>query len=80
MDIDRLVEAMSIIPRDIFGMEVREINKGAHASLTLFTTAGHHTLKESDVVSASRNNPFIGKKLTGKILGVINNGQVRLAK
>ncbi len=80
IDIDRLVEAMSIIPRDIFGMEVKEIKKGAQASLTIFTTSGDHTLERAEVMSASRNNPFIGKKLSGKVLGIINNGQVRLNK
>lgn len=80
LDIDRLVEAMSIIPRDIFGMEVREIKKGNEASLTLFTTGSHHALKEADVQSASRNNPFIGKTLSGKVLAIINNNKLHLNK
>jgi dihydroorotase len=80
IDIDRLVEAMTIIPRDIFAMEVRQIKKGNEASLTIFTTGGNKTLMDAEVQSASRNNPFIGKKLTGKILGVINNGKFHLNK
>jgi len=78
--IDRLVEAMTIIPRDIFGLEVREIKKGNKASLTVFTTGGRYTLKDADVQSASKNNPFIGKKLSGKVLGIINNGMFHLNK
>ena len=80
LDIDRLVEAMSVIPRDIFGMGVREIKKGAPASMTMFTTSGHYTLKDGDVTSVSRNNPFIGKKLSGKVLGIINNNKFHLNK
>jgi dihydroorotase len=71
---------MTIIPRDIFGMEMREIKKGEAASLTLFTEAGNSTLAEANVVSASRNNPFIGEKLNGKVLGIINEHQVHLNK
>ncbi len=80
ISIDRLIEAMTIIPRDIFGMEMREIKKGAMASLTLFTDAGNSTVAEADVVSASRNNPFIGEKLNGKVLGIINEHQLHLNK
>ena len=80
--IDRLVEAMTIIPRDIFGLEVREIKKGNKASLTVFTTGGRYTLKDADVQSASiaTIQMFIGKKLSGKVLGVINNGMFHLNK
>jgi dihydroorotase len=78
--IDRLVEAMTVIPRDIFGMEVKEIKKGNKASLSIFTITGDRTLNESEVVSASKNDPFIGEKLSGKVLGIINNNQLHLNK
>jgi dihydroorotase len=78
ISIDRLSEAMSTIPRDIFGLASPEIKKGNKANLTIFTTTGHHTLLAGHVQSASRNNPFIGKKLEGKVIGIINNGQIHL--
>jgi dihydroorotase len=78
--IDRLVEAMSTIPRDIFGMEAVEIKKGNKASLTIFTTSGSNTLTQGDVLSASQNDPFIGKKLSGKVLGILNNHKFHLNK
>ncbi|MCW3120568.1 MAG: dihydroorotase [Flavipsychrobacter sp.] len=78
--IDRLAEAMSTIPRDIFGLPSPEIKKGNKACLTLFTTVDDNTLALHDVKSASKNNPFIGKKLSGKVLGIINNGQTHLNK
>ncbi len=80
ISIERLIEAMTIIPRDIFGMESKEIKKGAPAAITIFTTAGNYTLAAGDVVSASANNPFIGKKLSGRVLGIINNHQLHLNK
>jgi len=30
--------------------------------------------------SASRNNPFIGKEMKGKVIGIINNKQMHLNK
>ena len=80
ISIERLVEAMTIMPRVIFGLEGRELTKGHKASMTIFTTSGNHTLLQKDQRSASSNNPFIGKKLSGKILGIINNNQLHLNK
>lgn len=80
ISIERMVEAMTLIPRDIFGMEAREINKGANACLTLFTPGGSHTLAEKDARSHSRNDPFLGKKLSGKVIGIINGNKLHLNK
>ncbi len=78
--IDRLVEAMTIMPRVIFGLAPQEITKGSKASMTIFTTSGNSTLSAENAGSISRNNPFIGKKLNGKVLGIINNNQLHLNK
>lgn len=78
--IDRLVEAMTTIPRDIFGLPQAGIAKGSKASLTLFTTEGNNTLAAENAKSAGMNNPFAGKALNGKIIGVINNGITLLNK
>ena len=78
--IERLVEALAIIPRDIFGLEPREIKKGSQASLTLFSVKDHHTLLTQHVQSAGRNNPFIEKQLQGKVIAIMNKGQLHLNK
>ncbi len=80
ISIDRLSEAMSTIPRDIFGLPTAEIKKGNRANLTIFTTEGNTSLTSAKIVSASRNNPFIGKVLTGRVVGIINNGQININK
>ncbi len=77
---ERLVEIMSIIPRDIFGLPVPEIQKGSAATLTLFTTTGTHALTKTNIKSLSHNDPFIGKELAGKVIGIINHQQVHLNK
>ena len=78
--VERLVEMLTIMPRAIFGLETHEISKGQKAVLTLFTTNGSTTLSESNARSISVNNPFTGKKLSGKVVGIINNGQLYLNK
>jgi dihydroorotase len=76
--IDRLVEAMSVIPRDIFGLQPQEIKTGSNASLTIFSINGTHTLTRQNVNSLSYNNPFIDNPLQGRVLGIVNNGQLHL--
>jgi dihydroorotase len=73
--IERVVEAMSVIPRDIFGLHDAAIKKGAQAVLTIFTTDGSHTLTLKNIKSSSQNNPFIDKKLAGRVIGIVNNGK-----
>jgi len=78
--IDRLAEAMSTIPADIFGLQVQGIEQGGKASITIFATGGSATLAAGAAKSAGMNNPFTGKSLSGKVIGIINNGQLHLNK
>jgi dihydroorotase len=77
IDGDRLAEAMTAA-RAIFGLPAINIEKGATADLTLYTTSGKWTL--SNMQSASKNNPFIGREMKGKVIGIINNKQMHLNK
>jgi len=78
ISIERMTELLTVIPRDIFGLEMPEIKKGNKAVLTIFTTAGDTVLDERNNQSLSRNNPFWGKRLRGKVLGIINHNQIYL--
>ena len=73
--IDILVEAMSIKPREIIGSEMPKIEEGVKANLTLFTSKEETTLSVKDILSKSKNSPFIGKPLQGKVIGTINNNK-----
>ncbi|HEY9178486.1 MAG TPA: dihydroorotase [Flavipsychrobacter sp.] len=70
-DLGRLTEAFSTRAREIFNMPKTSIAKGNIAKLTIFTTAGSYT--PARMASLSRNNPFLGKELPGKVAGIINN-------
>jgi dihydroorotase len=64
--------------RKIFGLEIPEINEGANANITLFIPGIEYTFNEKHIYSKSKNNAFIGKKLKGKVVGVINGDKVFL--
>jgi len=76
LGLERLIALLSINPRKIFGMEIPEIKEGAAACLTLFNAAEEYTFDEAMIHSKSKNTPFIGKKLKGKVTGIINKGKV----
>ena len=78
--VERIIEALTMMPRDIFGLGEKGINVGDKACITIFTTESNNLLENKDVQSKSRNNPFIGKELKGKVLGIINNNQIHLNK
>jgi dihydroorotase len=72
------VEMQTIRVRNIFGLPVPEIKEGETASLTLFLPADEFTFDETMIHSKSKNSPFIGKKLKGKVVGIINKSNIYL--
>jgi len=72
---EKWVELLSVNPRKLFGLEAVTIQKGNKASLTLFDPIKKWTVSEKDIFSKSKNSPFIGKELTGKVIGIINKSQ-----
>jgi len=73
---EELVKKLSHLPRQILGIPIPKIKAGEKANLTLFNPALFWKYEENNIRSRSKNSPFIGKKLKGKIIGVINNGRM----
>jgi dihydroorotase len=73
-----LITLLSINPRKLFGISLPEIKEGATACLTLFNADEAYIFEESMIKSKSKNSPFIGKTLKGKVIGIINKGKVEL--
>ncbi len=71
--VERLADALAIRPRSIFGLEQAIIQKDASPSVTLFSLSETTAVNERDLVSLSRNNPFTGRKLRGKVHAILNN-------
>ena len=76
--LDKIAEVLSQNPRRILGLEKESIKENTKANLTLFTLHDKTTFTEKDNASKSKNSPFIGKTLNGRVVGVINNGKVVL--
>lgn len=76
--LDRLVEALSIKPRKALGLPIPSISRGGVAELTLFHPDQSTTYEVKDFASKSKNNPYLGMEMPGRVLGVINKDQSAL--
>lgn len=72
---EMLTEMMSTTPRKIFGLELPGISEGAEACLTIFEPRANFVFEENMIFSKSKNNPFPGKEMKGKVTGIINKHQ-----
>jgi dihydroorotase len=73
-----LIELLCINPRKVFRKEVAGVRENEKAILTLFAPKQKWTVTESNLRSRSRNSPFVGKELTGKVIGIMNKEKLFL--
>jgi dihydroorotase len=78
LDLVQLIEKFTINPRKILKIQQPKIAVGEIANLTLFAPQQTWTYHLQDVQSQSKNSPFIGRELKGKVLGVFNKQRQQL--
>jgi dihydroorotase len=66
---DTLLERISISPRTLLRCEQPALEEGAKTNLTLFDLDTVWTLDGSSNRSKSKNSPFLGKELKGRVWG-----------
>ena len=74
-----MIELLALNPRKIFGLPAATIQEGSPATLSLFNPDLEWTYQISAGHSKSGNSPFDSKQLTGKVLGIVNQGQLILS-
>ncbi|MGV9012026.1 MAG: dihydroorotase [Flavobacteriales bacterium] len=78
MSASRIVERFCQGPRAILGLPVPHLTVGEVAEITLFAPDLDWSFSEADIIGPAKNTPFIGQRFTGKPLGIVANGQVRM--
>ena len=79
LDLTDFIPLLTSKPRSIFGLEKVSIKEGAKANLSLFNPAGKVVFTAKNILSASKNSPFIDKNLQGKVYGIFANNQLILS-
>jgi dihydroorotase len=76
----RGIEKMTVGPARILRINKGHLSVGADADIAIFDPALKWTVDEKQFFSKGKNSPFIGKKLTGKVVYTIVGGAVKYAK
>lgn len=76
LPLEVLLEKLVINPRRILNLEMPEIKPETEANLTFFQPNQTWTYAEETVKSKSRNSPFIGMELTGRVFATVHKGQI----
>ncbi len=76
-DLQKIVELMSIRPREILGIAAERLCIGAPANLILVDTEQKWTVDPAKFHSKSCNTAFRGMELTGKVVMTITEGTIR---
>lgn len=77
LPLDKIVEKLTF-GRTIFGLNNSEIAEGNQANITLFSTEGEWIFTKENILSKSKNSAFLGTKMRGKVIGVLNNNKLIL--
>ncbi|MFQ6615797.1 MAG: dihydroorotase [Fidelibacterota bacterium] len=71
-----LIRFLTVKPRTVMGFEPNLFQEGIRAELTVLDPDVEWSFSRDDIYSKSRNTPFVGETLKGRILTVISRGKL----
>lgn len=76
ISMEKLIELMSSNPARLYGLKAGSLGAGCPADIVLFDPKEAWNIKETDIHSRSKNSPFIGMTLLGRVKYTIANGNI----
>lgn len=76
--LDQTIDLITTNPRQTLNLDIPKMEVGEQANLTLFSPTETQVVKTETLVSKSKNSPFIGKTLTGKVYGIVNQNKLEM--
>jgi dihydroorotase len=76
IDFKRLAELCAEVPARILGIQKGRLIQGADADITILRPDAEWVVEKSDIRSKSKNSPFIGRTLKGRIEHTILGGEI----
>lgn len=74
--ISDLCEKMSLNPARLYGLDAGRLYEGGPADLVLLDPEEEWTVTEADFHSKSKNSPFVGEQVTGRVKYTICDGKI----
>lgn len=78
LSIEEIIFKYSINPRKIINLSIPSFKVGEKAEFTILDLDEVWTVNKANFVSKSKNTPFDKRLLTGKAIGIYNNGKLFL--
>ena len=78
LDLETIIEKIVVNPRKLLKIESTKIAIGEKANLTVFDPNQEFVFEEKNILSLSKNSPFIENKLKGRGVAVVNNGKFKI--
>lgn len=75
---ERIIHCLSNGPCEALGIDHPKISVGETASMTIFDPDELVQFEEKDLRSKSKNNPFLGDELRGRVIGIISGTKSNL--
>jgi dihydroorotase len=75
ISIEKIVEKFTSQPRKILGLTCPIIREGEIANITVWDSHSEYIYTEKDILSKSKNSPFLHTPLKGKVRAVLNAGK-----
>jgi dihydroorotase len=77
LDWPALLHKLTTGPAQVLGLEAGTLSPGRPADVTLIDPGAKWTIKAAELKSMSRNTPFDGESVTGRVVATIVDGEVR---
>ncbi|MBK9743853.1 MAG: amidohydrolase family protein [Saprospiraceae bacterium] len=71
LNLSEIITKMTVGPRQLLGLEIPEIKEGAKVNIAVFDTNAPWSMAMSDIVSKSKNSPYIDKQFKTKVVFVL---------
>ena len=75
MSLLAVLAKLTCAPAELLGLEAGRLRKGAPADLILLDPEAPWKIREEDLRSLSKNTPFDGRLVQGKVLRTIVDGR-----
>lgn len=76
LTLSQVIEKMTIAPAKILGLPTGTLQNGAPADVTIFEAETNWTLDKNTLASKSKNTPYDGHEMTGRVVTTIVDGKV----
>lgn len=76
ISMERMIDAMAVRPRSIFGLKCGDIAPRTDADITIVNLDSKKEVKPSEFLSKGKSTPFDGRELWGDVYATISQGKI----